>query len=72
MATVAEFEAGFQRIDVATTKIAETLRVLSGQIGSMTTEQEEAARVRLSAVADALEALAAQGPSNPVPVDPPQ
>lgn len=72
MATVSEFQAAFERVDAATTKIAETLRTISGQIGSMTADEEEAARVRLSGVADALEALAAQGPANPVPVDAPQ
>ncbi len=68
MSTVAEFEAAFARIDTATNQIAAILRDIGTQIGSMTAEQEDAARTRLEGVATALEALAASGPTNPVPV----
>lgn len=66
MATQAEFEAGFARVDAATTAIAAILRDLAGQIGSMTSAQEDAARDRLNAVASTLEAMAVT-PTNPVP-----
>lgn len=68
MSTLAEFEAGFARIDTATTAIADILRDIGGQIGSMTKAEEDAAKARLEGVAVALEALASQGPTNPVPV----
>lgn len=67
MATAADFAAGFARIDTATTAIADLLRQISTQVGSMTKDEEEAAKAKLNSIADTLEAMAAN-PVNPVPV----
>lgn len=69
MTTAAEFNAGFARIDAATTAIGQLIRdiVASQQAGSMTAEEEEAAQTKLLACATALEAMATN-PTEPVPV----
>jgi hypothetical protein len=72
MATKEEFEAGFARVDAATTGIANVIRELIAKIeaGGMTAEEEAAVLARLGQSADALEAMAVT-PEDPVPVDPP-
>lgn len=67
MATAAEFTAAFAKIDAATTLIADRLRTLSTNIGSMTAEEEGSARDQLEALATTLESMATT-PTDPVPV----
>jgi hypothetical protein len=71
MATLAEFQAGFQRMDQATSQIAARLKRLSDQIsaGGMTPDEEAQAVAQLNAAASALEAMGKE-PENPVPVEP--
>ena len=67
MATTAEFQAGFDRLNQATSQIATILSNISANIGNMTKEEEDAARDQLNAAAASLEAMAASA-TNPVPV----
>jgi hypothetical protein len=66
MTSAADFQAGFARIDKATTVIAERLRTLSQNIGSMSGAEEDAAKAQLEALATTLETMGAN-PDNPVP-----
>ena len=69
MTTAADFQAGFARMNAATTAIAELIRALIAkqQAGGMTAEEETAVFNQFNAVADSLEAMAAT-PTDPVPV----
>lgn len=71
MTSAAEFTAAFERVNVATSAIAERLRTLSGQIGSMSGAEEDAAKAQLDQLAATLEAMGAT-PDNPVPVPLPE
>ena len=67
MTSAADFQAGFARIDKATSLIAERLKALSANIGSMSADEETAAKAQLDALAATLEAMGAN-PDQPVPV----
>jgi hypothetical protein len=71
MATLVEFEAGFARVDAATTAIANLIRDLTAQLaaGGLNAAQEQAIFDRLGLAAGALEAMAVT-PTDPVPIDP--
>lgn len=68
MASNAQFETAFDRINVATSAIAQLIRdlIANQQAGNMSAEEEDAAQAKLLACADALEAMAAE-PTNPIP-----
>jgi uncharacterized protein YukE len=70
MATSAEFQAGFDRLNTATSQIATVLAGISANLGSMTKDEENAAKAQLDAAVASLEAMAASA-TNPVPVEPP-
>lgn len=71
MASEADFKKGFERLNAATTKIAERLRKYTEQpLSGMTAEQEDAAQRELTGMVEALEKMG-QDPANPVPVEPP-
>ncbi len=72
MASEAEFQAAFDRVNVATSAIAAILRDLRDKLkaGGLTAQQEDAELEKLGTVADALEAMAVE-PANPVPIQPP-
>ena len=70
MTSLQDFQAGFARIDTATTAIAERLRTLSQNLGGMTPAEEDAAKAQLDALATTLEAMGAN-PDQPVPVEVP-
>jgi septum formation topological specificity factor MinE len=73
MATQQQFSDALDRVNTATNSIASLLRDYVEQVkaGGMTAEQEEASLTRLNAAAEALEQMA-QGPTDPVPVEPPE
>lgn len=69
MITAAEMTAGFDRLDVATSAVADLIRnLVAGQkAGNMTEAEEDAAHARLLMAADALEAMG-KAPGDPVPI----
>jgi hypothetical protein len=73
MATNAEFQEGFERVDAATTAIGALITSLVAKIaaGGMSADEEAAALDKLRASAGALEAMA-QSPTDPVPVPVPE
>lgn len=71
MATAAEYQAGFDRVDAATSNIATLIRTLIDRpLGGMSSAEEDAFKAKLESVAGSLEAMAAT-PTNPVPIEPP-
>lgn len=67
MATAAEFQAGFDRVDAATTGIANLIRTLIDRpLSGMSTAEEDTFKAKLEQVASSLEAMAAT-PTDPVP-----
>lgn len=71
MATLQDFQTALDRVNAATTTIAERIRTLEESISNMglTAEQEQQIHTQLTGIADGLEQMA-QTPENPVPVDP--
>lgn len=67
MTTTAEFQAGFARIDTATTAIAERLRTLGEGLAGMTPAEEDAVKAQLDALATTLEGMGSN-PDDPVPI----
>ena len=67
MTTAAEFTAAFAKVDVATSDIAARIAKLSSNIGSMSAEEEDAAKAELDRITATLEAMG-KDPANPVPV----
>ena len=73
MATEEQFAAAFERLNTATTAVANLIRQLRDDLasGGLTPEQEADKLAKLGLAADALEAMA-QNPTNPVPVPVPE
>ena len=72
MTTLEDFTKAMERLDAATTAIAEKLRETATSISDgMTLDEEEAAVARLNSLADSLEAMA-QSVDDPVPLDVPE
>lgn len=71
MADIQQFEAALNRIDTATTNIANQLRDLKDQLANqgLPSDVENTVLARLEAAATQLEAVG-QSVENPVPVDP--
>ena len=67
MTMLQDYEAALARVEVATTTIGEFLRTVAAKLGSMTTDEEAAMKIRLTSHADALVAMAASV-ADPVPV----
>jgi len=72
MATVAQFEAALNRVDIATTQIGQGIQTLLDRIqaGGLTDAEEAAALDAIGVRALALENMASDV-NNPVPVLPP-
>ena len=73
MTTKADFDALIDRLNTATSKAAAILKDLRDKLaaGGLTADEEKAVQDKLSAVADALDAMAAD-PTDPVPVPVPE
>jgi hypothetical protein len=67
----AQFTAVMQKIDTATTAIAERIRKAEEAVlnGGLPAEKEQEILAQLSGLADSLEAMG-KSPENPVPIDP--
>lgn len=72
MTTAQQMNDALERVNQATTKIAELIRKLieQQQTGGMTEEEETAVQTKLLAAADALEKMAGSA-EDPVPQEPP-